>query len=53
MCVVNVEREREKHKDNQHAYVKSGNSDLISCKVYLTFLIKPINIKVLIAFFFW
>lgn len=53
MCAINVEREREKHKDNQHANVKSGNSNLISCNVYLTFLIKPINIKVLIAFFFW
>ena len=53
MCVVNVGREREKHKDNQHANVKSGNSNLISCKVYLTFLMKPINIKVLIVFFFW
>ena len=50
---INVKREREKHEDNQHANVKSGNSNLISCNVYLSFLIKPINIMVLIAFFFW
>ena len=49
---INVKREREKHEDNQHANVKSGNSNLISCNVYLSFLIKPINIMVLIAFFF-